>query len=222
MRTAVLAASLAAAALLAPRAAEAAPNVNRRGFQVEGMFGVAGCIPGKAECKASEINPGKTGPSFGMGFTAGFRPVRPLLIGAAYNLGFFNPDYRDGSSDLYKSAYQNSVFGVIRGIIPIWRLDLGFELAPGWSRQTFKVRGDLDGLYAKEFSQGFALKTGPSIDFYVTRRMFLGAKIDLIFNFHRQVCRDFAGGNRVCEAKSDEFRASVHQVIAGFHIGGTF
>ena len=174
-----------------PADASAAPNVKRTGGQFEGMFGASLCIPGKGDCKSADTVSGKTGPSFGMGFTLGFRPIKYLLIGGAYNLGFFNPDYRDGAADVYKSAYQNSLFGVVRAIIPIWRVDIGLELAPGWSRQTFKTRGDgLFGLAGvdKVYSQGFALKTAPMVDFYITRRFFLGAKIDFIFNFHKEVC----------------------------------
>ncbi len=220
-----LALPVLAFAALAPAVAEAA-DVDRRGFQIEGMFGVSACIPGKADCKRAEsvgdAFAGKTGPSFGMGLTLGFRPVKYFMIGAAYNLGVFNPDYRNvGGIDVYKSAYQNSLFGVLRAILPIWRVDLGLELAPGWSRQVFKYDGNFGSLN-REFSQGFALKFGPVVDVYITRRVFVGAKLDLIFNFHRQVCSQSDGGGRVCGDKSDKNQASVHQMIAGFHVGATF
>ncbi len=208
---------------LAPTTAEAAPNVKRRGGQFEGMVGGSLCIPGTADCKSSDNLAGKTGPSFGMGFTLGYRPIRSLMIGGAYNLGFFNPSYRNGAVDVYKSAYQNSLFGVIRGIIPVWRIDIGLELAPGWSRQTFKVNSGLSPVLGnKQFSQGFALKTAPMIDFFITRQLFIGAKFDFIFNFHRQVCVDYAEGNRTCAVRDSSDQASVHQMILGFHIGGTF
>ena len=106
------------AALAAPSSASAA-DVKRRGGQVEGTFGLSLCIPGKADCKSADTVAGKTGPSFGMGFTLGFRPIKYLMIGGAYNLGFFNPDYRTGGADVFKSAYQNSLFGVVQTIIPI-------------------------------------------------------------------------------------------------------
>lgn len=211
-------------ALAVPDRASAA-DVKRRGGQFEGTFGASLCIPGRGDCKSADTVSGKTGPSFGMGFTLGFRPLRSLLIGGAYNLGFFNPDYRVGGSDVYKSAYQNSFFGVIRGIIPIWRVDIGLEVAPGWSRQVFKLR-DSTGLNPidRTFSQGFALKTAPMVDFYITRNVFIGAKIDFIFNFHKQVCSDLANGNRTCVARgdSDNNQASIHQMLVGFHVGGTF
>lgn len=220
--TLAVALSALAFVALAPRSSAAA-DVKRRGGQFEGLFGVSACIPGRAECKSEADVVGRTGPSFGMGFTLGFRPIRSLLIGGAYNVGFFNANYLTGNEDTYKRAYQNSLFGVIRAILPIWRVDLGLELAPGWSRQAFKLR---DGAgydeATKEYSQGFALKLAPVVDFYVTRNVFIGAKVDFIFNFHRQVCREFMGGSRTCFDKSDKNQASVHQMIAGFHIGATF
>lgn len=213
-------------AALAPRSASAA-DVDRRGFQFEGMLGGSICLPGKANCKsadAADTLTGKTGPSFGMGFTLGFRPLRSLMVGAAYNVGFFNPDYINGAgADVYKRAYQNSVFAVVRAILPIWRVDLGLELGAGYSRQAFKVTDDnFGGGASKQFSQGFALKLAPVVDFYVTRRVFLGVKVDFIFNFHGQVCTEFAEGSRVCGAKSDTNQASVHQMMAGLHVGATF
>ena len=212
-----------ALAALAPASASAA-DVKRRGGQVEGTFGASLCIPGKAECKSADTVSGKTGPSFGMGFTLGFRPIKYLLIGGAYNLGFFNPDYKDGPTDVYKSAYQNSLFGVVRAIIPVWRIDIGLELAPGWSRQTFKVRDGVAQTFLgeKQYSQGFALKTAPVVDFFITRQFFVGAKVDFIFNFHKQVCTQSTDGSRACAIKDDNDQASVHQMLVGFHLGGTF
>jgi hypothetical protein len=210
------------AALAVPEVASAA-DIKRRGGQAEGTFGASLCIPGKGECKSADTVSGKTGPSFGMGFLIGFRPIRSLLIGGAYNLGFFNPDYRVGGDDLYKSAYQNSLFAVIRGILPIWRMDLGLEVAPGWSRQTFRAR-DTSVLnpISKTYSQGFALKLAPVVDFFITRRFFIGAKVDFIFNFHKQTCVEFQGGSRECGEASDYKQASVHQMLVGFHLGSTF
>ncbi len=73
----------------------------------------------------------------------------------------------------------------------------------------------------RQYSQGFALKTAPSIDFFVTRRFFIGGKVDFIWNFHREVCTA-DGGSKVCLKKDDNDQASVHQMIVGFHLGTTF
>lgn len=201
-------------------AADAA-DVKRRGGQAEVMMGGSLCIPSRADCKTATDVIGKTGPSMGLGFTLGFRPLRSLMIGAAYNAGFFNPDYLTAAnSDAFRLAYQNSVYAVIRGIIPVWRFDFGLEIGPGWSRQAFVTRpGALP--YDKQFSQGFSLKTAPVINLYVTRQFFIGAKIDFLWNFHGEVCTQ-TGGSRACLRKATDDQASVHQMIVGVNLGGTF
>lgn len=223
MNSARLAVSALAAGLVltAATAAEAA-DVKRRGGQAEVMLGGSMCIPSQAACRAATDVVGSTGPSMGLGFTLGFRPLRTLMIGAAYNVGFFNPNYLSPGTDAdaYRLAYQNSFFAVIRGILPIWRFDFGLEIGPGFSRQVFSARGNALP-YDKQFSQGFALKTSPVIDLYVTRQFFIGAKIDFLWNFHRQVCTD-TGSTRVCQTRATDDQASVHQMIVGVHLGGTF
>ncbi|MEZ4429856.1 MAG: hypothetical protein R3A51_19430 [Nannocystaceae bacterium] len=221
------------AALALSTEAAAAPNVKRKGGQAELTFGGSLCIPGAADCSSSTTVVGKTGPSIGGGFMIGYRPIKQFLIGAAYNVGFFNPDYRlDSAADIdrYKLAYQHSLFVVLRGILPIWRLDLGVEVGPGWSRQVFQVN-DVDydlptigvATVDKEYSQGFALKTAPVVDIYITKHVFLGVKLDLIWNFHGEICYRYNGGDqRFCTSEGDLGKASVHQMIIGAHIGGTF
>ena len=73
----------------------------------------------------------------------------------------------------------------------------------------------------KVYSQGFALKTAPVVDFYLTRRFFLGAKIDFIFNFHKEVC-SASGSTSGCQKTDDNNQASVHQMLIGVHLGTTF
>lgn len=213
--------AVAAPLLLLVAAPARAADVKRRGVQIEALAGGSICVPGHAACKSSAELVGTTGPSLGLGFFAGFRPLRVLMVGVSYNAGFFDPRYlTTGDADAYRLAYQNSVFATLRGIIPLWRLDLGLEIGPGFSRQTFRAR---DGAlpYDREFSQGFALKTAPSIDIYLTRRFFLGAKVDFLWNFHGKVCQD-GGAGRTCSTRADTDRASVHQMIAGLHFGATF
>jgi hypothetical protein len=224
--------TLAATLPIAGASGEAAARPDRRGAQAEVLFGGTGCVPGRAKCDAGGEIAGETGPLVGFGTTLGFRPLRVLMVGAAYNLGFFAPDYRQGGSDLYRRAYQHSVFAVARAILPIWRLDLGLEIGPGWSRQVFVAAADSPlknvadlGLVRvdREYSQGLALKTAPVIDFYLTKRFFLGAKIDVIFNFHGEVCASIDGGaKKSCARSTGANQASVHQVIGGLHLGATF
>jgi len=138
----------------------------------------------------------------------------------AYNLGFFNPDYARAGADIYRRAVQHSFFAVARAILPVWRFDLGLELGPGWSRQSF--RGTDDALIDRIYSQGFAMKMGPVLDLYLSERFFTGAEADFIFNFHRQVCTDALGEPRVCVLAQESDQAAVHQVIGGFHLGSVF
>jgi hypothetical protein len=222
--------AVAAVVALAPGGAAAAPEVKRRGVQVEGLFGVSACMPGAMACKSGGD---AVRPSFGAGVMVGYRPLRALLVGAAYDFGLFDPDFPNpgdaGFPEDYRTAYQNSLFAVVRGILPIWRMDLGLEVAPGWSRQTF-VLGEYTGLVengnyerpTRESSQGFALKLAPVIDFYVSRRVFVGVKVDFIVNFHRVSCSYAPFSGRYCSRPGNYSGAPVHQVIAGFHVGATF
>lgn len=211
--------AVAIGALLAPRSANAKPD--RRGFHSEFTLGASACVSGRAQCTAEdEALTGKTKPHAGFGVTLGFRPIKVLMVGAAYNLGFFNPDYAAAGADVYRRALQHSFFAVARAILPVWRFDLGLELGPGWSRQTF--RGTDDALFDRVSSQGFAMKMGPVIDLYVTKHFFIGAKADFIFNFHREVCTDSLSEPRLCVRTQESDQAAVHQVIAGLHVGSVF
>jgi hypothetical protein len=201
--------------------ASAAPNVTRKGGQWGVMLGGSACIPGKAKCTRDSVMDGgvtidgKTRPSFGAGAELGYRFNKFVFAGASYNIGFFDTDYEVSVSG-YKRGYQNSVFGVVRPILPVWRFDFGLDLAPGFSRQAFTMEnGD------KDYSQGFAFKLGPTIDIFITQRIFLGAKLDLILNAHTKTCRQ-RGSTTTCEQTSQSDLAPVHQMIFGLHIGGTF
>lgn len=211
---------LAAAALaFTPSSAEARrpnrPNgPERRGGQAELMFGASACIPGRGDCRDDRL--GRTGPSVGMAFDIGWRAHPAFFIGAGYAVGWFNTTWQVDGEEQFRNAYQQGVFGILRAYIPIWRIDIGFELAPGWSRQTFVPTSG-----PRQFSQGFALRPGLSLDIWLGRRMFIGAKVDTIFNFHRQVCTR-GGGDLTCSTESDSRQARVHQLMGGVHFGGTF
>ena len=213
---------LASAALLVTAAAstqaEARPNIKRRGGQFGVMVGGSACIPGKAECTRDTVTvDGRTRPSVGLGGELGYRFNRYVFAGAAYNLGFFDTEYEVAGTSGYRRGYQNSVFGVVRPTLPVWRFDLGLGLGAGFSRQTFKWDNGSD----KDYSQGFAMKFAPTVDVYVSRRIFIGAKMDLIVNAHGRTCRQ-RGANTNCTDTSDTDLAPVHQMVFGLHVGGTF
>jgi hypothetical protein len=187
---------------------------NRRGLQVEGMIGGSACLPGRAPCKQDQDTfDGFTKPSFGTGVAIGFRPVRWFMIGGLYRWGMFHPDY-DGVE--YSWGGQHTAALMLRPIIPIWRFDLGFNIAPGYARQVF--RRDDGG---RDYSQGFAMLIGPVLDVYVTDRFFIGAEVDFIFNTQETVCRR-EGGDTTCSKGPDLALTPTHQALFGLHLGWTF
>lgn len=187
----------------------------RRGGQAEVMAGPSACIPGKGECQADGL--GATAPSLGLALDVGWRAHPTFFVGAGYGIGWFNPTWQMSDQRQFRTAYQQGVFGVLRAYIPVWRIDIGFEASPGWSRQTFVSAGG----ETRSYSQGFALRPGLSLNIWVGRHVFLGAKVDTIFNFHRETC-SLTGRTRTCTTQPDLRQARVHQLMGGVHVGGTF
>ena len=205
---------------LAPDSAHARkPNVKRKGGQAEMLFGASACIPGKGECRDDTNLDGRTGPLVGFGVNAGWRAHPSFFLGAGYSVGWFEPDYELNDQEAFARAYQNSLFVILRGYIPLWRFDIGLEVSPGWSRQVFKpATSGVPTVY----SQGFALRPGLSVDIWLGRQIFLGAKVDTIFNFHSDQC-ERSGNDYSCSVSTiDGDIARVHQLMGGIHIGGTF
>lgn len=188
----------------------------RRGLQIEGMIGGAGCIPGRAPCRyQGELFSGYTQPSLGVGGTLGWRARRWFLIGAMYRLGMFTPNY-DGVDSNYRYAAQHTAALVLRPILPIWRFDLGLNVAPGYSRQVFRYDRSKD----RDWTQGFSMMVGPTIDVFITDRFFLGAEVDFIFNTQRRVCIE-RGDTQQCANDPARPLAPTHQALFGLHLGGT-
>lgn len=193
------------------------PGARHRGVQLEGMIGGAGCIPGRAPCRYdTQFFNGYTAPSLGLGLTLGWRPASWIMVGGMYRLGMFSPRY-DGRGSGYSIATQHTVSAFIRPILPIWRLDIGVNFAPGYGRQTFHFERNHD----RDYSQGFSMLLGPTIDFWVLPRFFVGAEIDFVFNAQRRVC-SLRGGSDSCVVNPSNQVAPTHQSLFGFHMGGTF
>ena len=221
MRPRVIQAALACLAALVVASIStpaAAADVERHGGQWEVLIGGSGCMPGKVACRhdGAGFPFGTTYPSFGTGVTLGWRATSWFMIGGAYRLGLFDPAYTVQNGADYRVGYQNSVYLLFKPIIPVWRFDIGLGLGPGFSRQVFKLRnGDRD------YSQGFSFMIGPSLDFWVAPRLFLGGKVDFLLNAHRTACST-RGGDTSCSHDPIGVLAPVHQVLFGFHLGGTF
>ena len=190
---------------------------DRRGFQLEGMIGGAGCLPGRAPCRyQTDLFSGYTQPSLGVGATLGWRAQRWFFLGAMYRLGMFHPNY-DGPDSNYRYGAQHTVALVLRPILPIWRFDLGLNIAPGYARQVFRYDRSSD----RDWSQGFSMMVGPTIDVFITDRFFLGAEVDFIFNTQRRVCME-RGDAQLCANSAERQVAPTHQALFGLHLGGTF
>lgn len=211
-----------AAGLFASTSAEAKPDIDRQGGQWGVTLGGSACIPGRAKCTRDDVSEGgitvdgKTRPSFGMGAELGYRFNKWIFAGAQYNLGFFDTSYEVGGAMGYKRGYQNSIYGIVKPILPVWRFDFGLGMGPGFSRQAFQRDGG-----DKDYSQGFSWVFAPSIDIFVSKRIFLGVKADILLNAHTKTCHQ-VGSNTTCAKGDDRDLAPVHQAIFGLHIGGTF
>ena len=189
----------------------------RSGGQWEIFAGATACIDGRVDCDVDTAAvSGNTLPSFGGGLSIGWRVARWLQIGGAYRFGMFQPQYDVMGDDDYRFAYQHSVFAFARPILPVWRLDLGVDLGPGFSRQVF--RRDWRSYDA---SSGFAFLIGPVIDLYLTDSLFIGAKVDIMLNAHDEVC-ERRPDVRACAGPEADDVVPVHQVVYGLHLGGNF
>lgn len=210
---------LLAAGVAFATASEARADEDRRGLQIEGMVGVAGCLDGRVAChQSTEVLGGRLRPSFGTGFTAGFR-LRWLLVGGLYRWGMFNPDYSRPAELDYDWGGQHTMAALLRPILPLWRFDLGLNLAPGFSRQVFGrgLTGDRD------YAQGFAFLVGPTVTFYLSEHMFIGAEAEVIFNAQRRACQRRDGANACFRVGSDTpALGPTHQIMGGIVLGATF
>ncbi len=218
-------ASLALAWFGGSTAAQAAdgggPNVRRKGGQWSLLAGGAACVPGQSSCSrestvAGTTIDGSTRPSLATGAELGYRINDYVFIGAAYRFGMFDMSFVNPDGLPYESAYQHSIYGVVRPSIPLWRFDLGLTLGSGFSRQVFRLPGD-----DRDYSAGFSAVVGPTLDLFVSERVFVGARVDLLLNAQGDVCQQ-RGGNTACGPAQETDAGPVHQMVFGLNVGGTF
>lgn len=206
-----------AAALAWPNAADAR-DPDRSGGQVDILVGGSGCIPSRAgDCKFDGNGRTLTRGSAGFGFDIGWRAHPAFFLGAGYTIGWLTPIWeRQDGHRVYRNAFNQGVFAVLRAYLPIWRFDIGLELSPGWSQTTFVAAGsDL-----RQLSRGFALRPGLSLDFRIGEHMFVGGRVDFIVNLHTRFCT--ADGDVDCGNRPRTPQLPVHQVLGGVHFGANF
>ena len=221
----VPAASLALAWIAVSAPAMAAegtgPQIRRKGGQWSLLAGGAACVPGQASCSrkstvAGTTIDGTTRPSLATGAELGYRLNDYVFVGAAYRFGMFDMSFVNPDGLPYEFAYQHSIYGVVRPSIPLWRFDLGLTLGPGFSRQVFRLPGD-----DRDYSAGFSAILGPTLDLFISDRVFIGARFDLLLNAQGDVCQQ-RGGDTRCGAAQDTDVGPVHQMVFGLNVGGTF
>jgi hypothetical protein len=202
------------AALAWPNAASAKPE--RKGGQVDILVGGSGCIPARGDCKFDGEGETFTKSSVGLAFDIGWRAHRAFFLGAGYTVGWFTPTWQIDGSREYKNAHNQGVFAVLRAYIPIWRIDIGLELSPGWTQTTFVGAGS----NTRQLSHGFALRPGLSLDFRLGKRLFVGGRLDFLLDFHSRFCTK--ANERMCGNQPTVPQLPVHQVIGGVHFGANF
>lgn len=216
---------LVSAALLAPTTAAAADDegikTKRRGGQWSMIVGGSACVPGQAACGRDTTTDGiavdgTTRPSLATGGELGYRINPYVFVGSAYRFGMFDMAMVNIDGLPYELGYQHSIFGVVRPSIPLWRFDLGLTLGPGYSRQVFRLPGT-----DRDYSAGFSWMMGPVLDLFLTERVFVGLRADLLLNAQGKVCEQRAG-TTTCVAANSQSAGPVHQLIFGLHVGGTF
>ncbi|MCA9718578.1 MAG: hypothetical protein KC468_28160, partial [Myxococcales bacterium] len=218
----------------------------RDGFVAELALGASLCISGTAACSndgsAAGTLVGRNGPGFGTGVTLGVRFKQYIVVGLAYDFHMLSPRWGYGVAPItadelvYRNALLHNVFGVLRLVIPVSRVDIGLEVAPGYSFQFFNPQeGRLvrqlplesqATAIQQEFSRGFALKLAPVLSVFVSKRAYLGVRGDVILGLHPTTCyKDAVSLKNICVERSyvdDDRRAPVHTLGLKALVGAVF
>ncbi len=197
------------------------PKIERRGGQWSVTAGGSACVPGQAACGRDTTSDGitvdgSTRPSLAAGGELGYRINPYVFVGASYRFGMFDMSMVNADGLPYSTGYQHSIYGVVRPSVPLWRFDLGLSLGPGYSRQVFRLPNT-----DRDYSAGFSLMIGPVLDLFVSDRVFVGARADLLLNTQGKICQS-RSDTTTCYSASGDGPGPVHQVIFGLHVGGTF
>lgn len=182
----------------------------------EGMYssltlGFSNCLDGRnnANCDRG-FGLGSTKGSVGFTKEMGYR-IPWFFGGLSYSLGFMRPSR---GFDPVDTAYQHSILVVLRPTLPIWRVDFGVNVAPGWSRQVARGSKWSDRVY----TQGFALGLGVVAALNITRKWIIGMRWDAISNFHGKTCISSSNSSKVCTELPDGAPAAVNQGLTGLFL----
>lgn len=176
-------------------------------------LGFTNCLDGRKNANCNRgFGLGTTKGSIGFTKEIGYR-IPWFFGGLSYTLGFLRPSR--GFSDV-DTAYQHSILVVLRPVLPIWRFDIGFTLAPGWSRQV--SRGP--NWRTRFYTQGFALGLGAVVALNITRRWRIGLRWDAISNYHGRACSSSETRETSCTDIPDNIpvAATVNQGLSGLFL----
>lgn len=181
-------------------------------------LGVSNCLDGRngANCRTvpGSASEGKLKPSFAFTKEFGYR-IPWALFGVSYSLGFLRPSWTlpGQDSDVTDISYQHSILAVIRPTLPIWRFDLGLNIAPGWSRQVY--RRDWSN---RTYTQGFALGVGVVASVNLTQSWIIGFRWDAISNFHSKMCSSTKSSDTHCVDMPDGSPSALNMGLSGLFL----
>lgn len=181
-------------------------------------LGVSNCLNGRNDAKCRTpiggVGEAKLKPSFAFTKEFGYR-IPWALFGVSYSLGFMRPSWTGPGveSETTDISYQHSLLAVIRPTLPIWRFDLGFNIAPGWSRQV--LRRDWSD---RTYTQGFALGLGVVASVNLTQSWIVGFRWDAISNFHSKMCSSTKDTDTICVDVPDGRPSALNMGLSGLFL----
>lgn len=179
-------------------------------------LGFSNCAEGRngAKCSGPIGASGKVKSSFAFTKEFGYR-IPWALFGASYSLAFMRPSWNGSAGTaLADVGYQHTLLAVIRPTLPIWRVDLGFTVAPGWSRQVFRGPEWSD----RRYTQGFALGLGVVASAFITQGWVAGLRWDIIKNYHSKACASSSDVSTKCVELGEKVPAAFNVGMTGLFL----
>ena len=211
-------------------AKDSRPAHLKRGFSPRGWIlefspSVSLCMPTAAvKCKTDN---GSTGPFLGGQFQFGFRPLRHIAIGIAYSGAALRPNWsfdvdldNEPRQRVYaKYAQIHGVYAWGRPILGLGPVDLGAEVAFGWSTQIWKLTTPADTTMS---SSGFSMYVAPVVDVFVHPHVYLGIKGSFYINPQLKVRVKGPGGTIKRDRVKNDDQFPVNQILLGLRLGVLF